>query len=118
MDQATAEGSALAIRGSDAATVALDVMVEAMAALETDHDDQDADILVGACIDAQRTFEDSVAVVQATSRAHGSSITNLKKAFDTDGEVALRERLRRKRDSVRAIRGRTVGDSSSSRAAG
>jgi hypothetical protein len=102
-DDATAEGSALAIRGSDAATIALDVMVDAMAALNmTDHG-VDVDVLIGACIDAEQAFRDSVAIVQATSEAHGSAIRSLKNAFDTDGEIALRERVWNKRAAVQAI---------------
>jgi len=103
MDNATAIGSTLTIRGSDAATIALDVMVDAMAALHVTDDGEDADILIGACIDAERAYEDSVAIVQATSLAHGSAFTSLKNAFDTDGEVALRERVRKERAALRSI---------------
>jgi len=103
MDDATAIGSTLAIRGSDAAAIALDVMLDAMTALNATGDGEHADLLIGACIDAEHAFEDSVAVVRATSMAHGSAIKSLKNAFDTDGEVALRERVRKERVAVRSI---------------
>ena len=106
MDTATAEGSTLAIRGSDAATDALGLMLDAMAALHATDDDSTVDVLVGACNDAEHAYEDSVAIVQATSRAHGPAITTLTRAFDTDGEVALRERVWRKWSAVRAINDR------------
>jgi hypothetical protein len=103
MDAATAIGSTLALQGSDAATIALDVMVDAMTILNVIDDGNDGDMLIGACIDAEHAYEDSVAIVRATSLAHGSEIASLRSAFHTDGKVALRERVRKERAAVRSI---------------
>ena len=103
MEESAATGSTLVIRGSGAATVALDVMVDAMAALSATDDGGDTDVLVGACIDAEWAYEDSTAVVKAASRAQGSALNDLKRAFDTEGEVALRTRVTADRARVHAI---------------
>lgn len=98
-----ATGSDLVIRGSGSATIALDVLVDAMATLSATNEVDDMDVLVGACIDAQRAYEDSTAVVKAASQAHGPSLRNLERAFDTEGEVALRKRVKADRAAVHAI---------------
>jgi hypothetical protein len=103
MEDATATGSTLTIRGSGVATIALDVMVDAMAALTTVEDKEDTDLLIGACIDAERAYEDCTAVVKAVSRAHGPALGDLKRAFDTQGEVALRKRVRDARPRVHEV---------------
>lgn len=108
LDEATATGSMLAIRGSVAATVALDVMTEAMTALPSVDDGCDSDELIGAVLDATQSYEDSRAIVIAASRAHGSTIGTLQRAFDTEGEIALRERVGAKRAAVHAISARAL----------
>ena len=99
-------GPALVLRGSGASVVALDVMIEAMAALSVTEDVDDTDVLVGACIDAQRAFEDSTAVVKAASGAHGPALAALNTAFGTAGEIALRKRVTDGRVAVHAIKER------------
>ena len=81
-------GSALTIDGADAATMALDVMVNSMVALSATEDEEATDVLVGACVDAACVYEGGAAIVKAAS--HGSEVLDLKRAFDADGEVALR----------------------------
>lgn len=83
-------GSALTIDGADAATMALDVMVNSMVALSATTDEDATDVLVGDCVDAARVYEGSAAVVKASLHSHGSETLDLKRAFDADGEVALR----------------------------
>lgn len=109
MTEMTATGSTLAIRGSGAATIALDVMVDAMAGLTATEEDGDTDTLIGACIDAEQVYKDSAAVVKAVSNAHGSALTNLERAFDTGGEVALRRKVRDARTRVHDINQRVGG---------
>jgi hypothetical protein len=108
MDEPDAIGSALAINGSGIATVALDVMANAMMALAVTDDEDDTDFLIGACVDAESAYEVSAAVVEAAPRADGSAILDLKRAFETDGEVALRKRVTKARRRVLEIR-RRVG---------
>lgn len=105
-DEEALTGPALVLRGSGASVVALDVMVEAMAALSATQDVDDTDVLVSACIDAQRAYEDSTAVVKAASRAHGPALAALNSAFCTAGEVALRKRVTDGRVAVHAIKER------------
>jgi hypothetical protein len=101
LDEATAAGSMLALRGSVAAAVALDVMVEAMTALPSVDEERDAEEeLIGACIDATQSYEESRAIVRAASQAHGAALWDLQRAFDTEGEIALRERVAAKRAAV------------------
>ena len=83
-------GSALTIDGADAATMALDVMVNSMVALSATTDEETTDVLIGDCVDAARVYEGSAAVVKASLHSHGSETLDLKRAFDADGEVALR----------------------------
>jgi hypothetical protein len=83
-------GSALTIDGADAATMALDVMVNSMVALSATTDEEATDVLIGDCVDAARVYEGSAAVVKASLHSHGSETLDLKRAFDADGEVALR----------------------------
>ena len=103
LPETTGTGSTLAIRGSGAATIALDVMVDAMAGLTATEEDADTDVLIGACLDAEHVYADSAAVVKAVSSAHGSALTDLERAFDTEGEVALRKKVRAARAQVRDI---------------
>jgi hypothetical protein len=83
-------GSALTIDGADAATMALDVMVNSMVALSATTDDEATDVLIGDCVDAARVYEGSAAVVKASLHSHGSETLDLKRAYEADGEVALR----------------------------
>ena len=103
MDKATEKGSILVIRGCGAATVALDVMIDAMAALKFTDEGESVDVLVGACIVAQRAYDDGAAVVKAASIAHGSSLNNLERAFYNEGEAALRKEVTEARGRVHAI---------------
>ena len=45
--------------------MALDVMVSSMVALSATEDDDAADVLIGACIDAARLYQGSTAIVKA-----------------------------------------------------
>jgi hypothetical protein len=98
-----AVGSTLAIGGSGVATIALDVMVNAMMALAATDDEGDTDFLIGTCVDAESAYEVAAAVVQAAPRRHGPAVMDLRRAFDTEGEIALRDRLIRARPRVREI---------------
>jgi len=107
MDDPDAIGSALTIGGSGVATIALDVMVGAMVALAvTDDADEETDFLIGACVDAESAYEASTAVVRAVPRTDGPALLNLKRAFGTEGEVALRRRVVQARARVREINNR------------
>jgi hypothetical protein len=83
-------------------------MANAMMALAVKDDEDDTDFLIGACVDAESAYEVSAAVVEAAPRADGSAILDLKRAFETDGEVALRKRVTKARRRVLEIR-RRVG---------
>ena len=82
--------SALTIDGADAATMALDVMVGSMIALSATEDEETTDALIGSCVDAARVYEGGAAIVKAARLNHGSELRDLKRAFDADGEVDLR----------------------------
>jgi hypothetical protein len=89
-DEPAVTGSALTIDGADAATMALDVMVNSMVALSATTDEDVTDVLIGDCVDAARVYEGSAAVVKASLHSHGAETVDLKRAFDADREVALR----------------------------
>ena len=108
MEQSTATGSTLVIRGTGAATIALDVMVDALAALGSAEEVDDVDVLIGACIDGHQAFEDCAAVVKAAAKAHGTSLSNLERAFNTEGEVALRKRVSEARRKVHNVNARVT----------
>ena len=103
LDYPDAVGSALAIGGSGAATDALDVMVNAMVALAATEDEEDTDFLIGACVDAGNAYEVGAAVVEAAPRTRGIAMLNLKRAFEAEGEVALRTRVTKSRPRVLEI---------------
>ena len=103
MERTTMVGSTLAIRGCGAAVIALDVLVDAVAGLTATDDVDDVDALVGACIDAQRAFGDCTAIVKAATSAHGGSLYSLERAFNAEGEVALRRRVSDARRQVHSI---------------
>ena len=96
-------GSTLALGGSGVATIALDVMVSAMLALAATDDGDETDFLIGACLDAENAYEMSTAVVQDAPRRDTPAMLDLKRAFDTDGSVALRQRVITTRSRVREI---------------
>ena len=93
LNEPAVTASALTIDGAGAATMALDVMVSSMVALSATEDEDATEVLIGACVDAARVYEDSTAIVKAASQSHGSEVLDLKRAFDADGEVALRNRV-------------------------
>jgi hypothetical protein len=93
LDEPAVTGSALTVDGASAATMALDVMFSSMVALSATEDEDATDVLVGACIDAARLYEGSTAIVKAASQSHVSEVLDLKRAFDADGGVALRNRV-------------------------
>ncbi len=101
--ESDAIGSTLAIGGSGTATIALDVMVNGMVALALTDDKEDTDFLIGACVDAESAYQVSAAVLQAASRRDGAAMLDLRRAFETEGEIALRRRLTRARPRVREI---------------
>ena len=106
VDEADAVGSTLALGGSGVATIALDVMVNAMLALAATEDSDDTDFLIGACMDAESAYEVSTAVVQAAPGREGPAMLDLRKAFETDGGLALRQKLIKARPRVREIHAR------------
>jgi hypothetical protein len=103
LDEPDAIGSTLAIGGSGVATIALDVMVTAMLALAATDDGDVTDFLIGACLDAENAYEMSAAVVQDAPRRDPPAMFDLQRAFDTDGSVALRQRVITTRSRVREI---------------
>jgi len=98
-----AVGSTLTIGGSGVATMALDTMVNAMMALAVTHDRSETDFLIGTYVDAESAYEVAEAVVQAAPRRHGPEVMDLRRAFETEGGVALREKLTKARPRVREI---------------
>ena len=90
-------GSMLAIGGSGVATVALDVLVNAMVALAATDDEDDADVLIAACVDAASAYQLGASVVEDAPRGSGAEIQELKRAFDVEGKAALGSRLTRGR---------------------
>jgi hypothetical protein len=102
-----AVGSTLAIGGSGVATLALDVKVNAMMALAATHDQRETDFLIGVCADAESAYEVAAAVVEAAPRRHGAAVMDLRRAFETAGGIALRERVIEARPRVREIYERT-----------
>ena len=110
LDAPDAIGSTLAIGGTGVATIALDVMVNAMVALAVTDDEDDTDFLIGACIAAESAYEVSTAVVQAASTRDGPAMLDLQRAFETEGGVALRKQVAQARPRVREINERIRGD--------
>jgi hypothetical protein len=107
-DRATL-GMALAVEGGEAASLALDVLLDAISALHGEAiDGLDAELLLGACVDAEQAYEASAATVLASAHAEGLDLVNLDRAFRTEGQVGVRERLRRKSTGVAAIAARRV----------
>ncbi len=106
LDEPDAVGSTLTLGGSGVATIALDVMVNAMLALAGTDDNADTDFLIGACVDAESAYEVSAAVVEAAPRRDGAAMADLQKAFDTEGGLALRRKLIEARPRVREIHDR------------
>ena len=96
-------GLNLAVGGSGIATIALDVLVNAMVALALTDDDRDTDFLIGACVDAESAYEVSAAVLHAAPGRDGPAIMDLCRAFETEGGIALRRKLTRTRPRVREI---------------
>jgi hypothetical protein len=110
LSAADAAGSAIAIDGSEVATVALDVMVNAMVALAATDDEGDTDFLIGACLDAAGAFETGAAVVEAVPGSDGRAILDLKRALDTEAEADLGRRLTDARPRVLEINARIGGN--------
>jgi hypothetical protein len=110
LEQPDAIGSMLAIGGSGVATIALDVMVNAMVALSATDDRDETDFLIGACLDAETAYEVSAAVVQAAPRRDVPAMLDLRRAYDTDGSVALRRRVLETRPRVREISARVAAE--------
>ena len=102
-DEPDAIGSSLAIGGSGAAAIALDVLMNAMVALALTDDTSDADFLIGACVDAENAYEVSAAVLEAAPHGDGPALFDLRRAFETEGEIALRKKLTTARPRVRQI---------------
>jgi len=96
-------GLNLAVGGSGIATIALDVLVNATVALALTADDRDTDFLIGACVDAESAYEVSAAVLQAAPQRDGPAMMELRRAFETEGGIALRKRLTRARPRVREL---------------
>jgi hypothetical protein len=107
-------GSTLTIGGSGVATIALDVMVSAMLALAATDDGAETDFLIGACLDAESAYEVSTAVVQAAPKRDVPAMLDLRRAYDTEGSVALRNRVIDARPRVRAMVTRSRGEARAS----
>ena len=103
LGETAAAGSALTLRGAEAATLSLDVMLDAVMALRAVDDRRETELLIGACIDAEQGFAQSVAVVRAAATAHAAAVRTLSKAFDSDGEQALRLRLVREKAALAGL---------------
>ena len=114
LDPPDAIGSTLAIGGSGVATIALDVMVSAMLALAATDDGDETDFLIGACLDAESAYEMSAAVVAAAPRRDVPDILDLRRAYDTQGSVALRRKVIKARPRVNEIRKRVTGEARAS----
>ena len=110
LNEPDAIGSTLAIGGSGVATIALDVMVNAMVALAGTDDEDVTDFLIGACIAAESAYEVSAAVVQAASTTDGPAMLDLQRAYETEGGVALRKKMAQARPRVRDINERIRSD--------
>jgi hypothetical protein len=106
LDEPDAVGSTLTLGGSGVATIALDVMVNAMVALAATDDNDETDFLIGACVDAGSAYEVSAAVVKAAPRRDGPAMADLQRAFETEGGIALRKKLIEARPRVREIHDR------------
>jgi hypothetical protein len=114
LEKPDAIGSTLAIGGSGVATIALDVMVSAMLALAATDNVDDTDFLIGACLDAESAYEVSTAVVQAAPQRDFPTMLDLRRAYDTEGSVALRKRVIAARHRVREINARLEGEARAS----
>jgi hypothetical protein len=102
-----AVGSTLAFGGSGVATMALDVKVNAMMALATTRDKGETDFLIGAYVDAESAYKVAAAVVETAPRRQGPAVMELRRAFETEGGMALKKRLTQARPRVREIYERT-----------
>jgi hypothetical protein len=114
LDKPDAIGSTLAIGGSGVATIALDVLVSAMVALAATDDGEDTDFLIGACLDAENAYEVGAAVVAAAPNRDAPAMVDLRRAYDTEGSVALRRRVLRARPRVQQIRERVTSEAHAS----
>lgn len=101
------EGAYLAVGGAGVATVALDVMVNAMVALAGTDDVDDTDFLVSARLDAELAYEAGVAVVEAVPKTDGPGMADLERALSTEGTKALTHRVTQARPQVLAIKDRS-----------
>jgi hypothetical protein len=110
LSQIDAVGSALAIGGSGVATVALDVMVNAMVALAGTDDEDETDFLIGACVDAASAYEAGAAIVETVPSRDGPALLDLKRTFEAEGDAALRRRVTRARPRVLEINTRIGSD--------
>lgn len=107
MSEPDATGSTLAITGAGVATVALDVLVNAMVAMSTSGNDDDTDFLVGACMDAELAYRTCTAIVHAAPESKRSDVQALKQAFETDGGRTLRKRVNQAHAKVLQINRRS-----------
>jgi hypothetical protein len=106
MSEADAVGSAIAIGGSEVATAALDMMVNAMVALTTTDDEGDTDFLIGACVDAASAYQAGAAVVQAAPGTDGPAMMDLKQVLEAEGGAAVSQRVNDARPRVLEINAR------------
>ena len=89
LSEPDAAGSMLAIAGSGDASTALEVMVNAMVALAATDDEEDADILIGACVDAASAYQVGASVLEDAPSGNGAAIQDLKRAFDVERKAAF-----------------------------
>jgi hypothetical protein len=105
--ESDATGSTLAIRGASVATIALDVTLNALMALASTGDDHEADFLIRASMDAGIAYQAGAAIAHAAPRTHGTAIVDLKQAFETEVEIALRDRVTAAHSKLLEMRRRT-----------
>src|SRR5579863_4843233 len=115
MDEMDVTGSILVIGGADVATVALDVMVNAMMGLTNTEDDDETDFLVSTSMDAEDAYEVGTAVVQAAPEWDEPELLDLESAFRTEGNRTLVTRVRAARLRVLSIKDRTPNTSATRR---
>ena len=107
-DDLNVTGSSLALGGGGVATVALDVIVNAMVALASTDNRDDIDFLVSVSIDAEEAYEVGVAVMEAAPNTDRSGVADLLGALGTEGNNALAKRVVQARPRVLAIKKRVA----------
>ena len=106
VDDLDAKGSSLALAAGGVATVALDVIVNALVALANTEDGDDTDFLVSASLDSEYAYEVGVAIVEAAPQSDEHGLVDLERALRSEGSKALTKKVTQARPRVLAIRER------------